>query len=152
MNNTPEQTPVDGAEPASGHERVASTERVAASERADATEHAEATEYTEAAADPAETAAAADRPAGDEEDEETQPSVILVRRRRAPALGLWVLIALAVGFVAGAVTALVQGISVFGDVVYMGVTGVLFVGFPLALVAALADAWSERRRRPRARR
>lgn len=75
--------------------------------------------------------------------------VLLVRRRRRPALGLWVLIALVAAFVAGLIVAWVGGARVLSQLLYFGATSVMLIGLPLALIAAIADAVIERRARRR---
>lgn len=72
--------------------------------------------------------------------------VLLVRRRRTPALGFWVLLALLVAFIGGMVTAWVVDIRYLTGMLYFGVTAAVLIGAPLALLAAIIDAVLDRRR------
>lgn len=72
--------------------------------------------------------------------------VILVRRRRTPALGFWVALALAVTFLTGIVVAWTVGVRHGAGMLYFGVVSAAFIGFPLAMVAAVVDAVIHRRR------
>ncbi|PWH07716.1 hypothetical protein DEO23_03615 [Brachybacterium endophyticum] len=78
-------------------------------------------------------------------------TVLYVRRRRVPTLGFWVTLSIIVGLLAGAVTALITRVDSAGGVIYFAVTGAVFIGLPLALIAAVVDAVIHRgeRRRPR---
>lgn len=80
-----------------------------------------------------------------------ETTAVYVRRRRVPTLAFWVALAIFVGLVAGAITALVTGVGDIGSILYFAVTGGVFVGLPLALIAAIVDAVKHRseRRRPR---
>jgi len=86
----------------------------------------------------------------DDRPEEPRPDngqVLLVRRRRVPALGFWVALVLVIPFLAGMVVAWVVDVRTLTGMLYFGVTAALLIGFPLALVAAVVDAVLERRRR-----
>ncbi|UEJ82222.1 hypothetical protein Bra3105_15470 [Brachybacterium halotolerans subsp. kimchii] len=82
---------------------------------------------------------------------EPETTAVYVRRRRVPTLAFWVTLAILVGLVAGAITAFVTGVGDVGGILYFAVTGGVFVGLPLALIAAIVDAVAHRseRRRPR---
>jgi hypothetical protein len=82
-----------------------------------------------------------------EQPARTEGTAVYVRRRRAPTLGFWVILALVVGVLAGAVTALVTRVDDLGGVIYFAVTGAVFVGLPLALIAAIIDSVTHRPRR-----
>lgn len=75
--------------------------------------------------------------------------VLYVRSGRSLSLGGWVVIALALSAIAGAVLALVTGETALGSIVYLAVTAVMFLGLPLAGIIALVDLVLERRRRRR---
>lgn len=96
------------------------------------------------------TGGPADRP-GPPADPATAPAddgqVLLVRRRRTPALGLWVLLALAIPFLIGMVVAWSVEVRHLTGMLYFGVTAAVLIGFPLALIAAIVDAVVHRRRR-----
>lgn len=73
---------------------------------------------------------------------ETSPergTTILVRRGRTPTLGLWVTLALVVGAIAGAATALAAGVNDLSTTLYFAATGVFFVGLPLGAIAGIID-------------
>ena len=93
------------------------------------------------------TPAATDTAADTDED---GAQVLLVRRRRTPALGFWVLLALAVAFLGGTVVAWLAEVRAPAGMLYFGVTAAVMVGLPLAALAALVDAIADRRRRRRA--
>lgn len=80
-------------------------------------------------------------------DEPTPGQVILVRRGRRPALGLWVLIALALPFVVGMIVAWCVDVRTPTGMLYFGFTGAVMLGLPLAAVAAYVDSLADRRRR-----
>lgn len=73
--------------------------------------------------------------------------VVLVRRRRVPALGFWVLLAVLVSAVIGAGIAWFAGVHHLTGILYFAVTAIFLIGGPLALVAAIVDAILDRRRR-----
>lgn len=80
-----------------------------------------------------------------------ETTAVYVRRRRVPTLAFWVTLAILVGLVAGAITALVTGVGDIGGILYFAVAGGVFVGLPLALVAAIVDAVAHRAERRRTR-
>lgn len=86
-------------------------------------------------------------PDASEEPRPEDGQVLLVRRRRVPALGFWVALVLVIPFLAGMVVAWVVDVRTLTGMLYFGVTAALLIGFPLALVAAVVDAVLERRRR-----
>lgn len=92
---------------------------------------------------PADEATAAADPATAPADD---GQVLLVRRRRTPALGLWVLLALAVPFLIGMIVAWSVEVRHLTGMLYFGVTAAVLIGFPLAMVAAIVDAVLHRRR------
>lgn len=101
---------------------------------------------------PLDSPAEPDAPEDREPDAPGEPrpedgQVLLVRRRRVPALGFWVALVLVVPFLAGMVVAWVVDVRTLTGMLYFGVTAALLIGFPLALVAAVVDAVLERRRR-----
>lgn len=73
--------------------------------------------------------------------------VPLVRRRRVPALGFWVLVAIAVAVIGGVVTAWVTGVRDVAGMLYFAATAVMVVGIPLAGISAIVDGVPHRRRR-----
>lgn len=75
--------------------------------------------------------------------------VLLVRRRRVPALGFWVLLAVAIPFVIGMIVAWSVGLRSLTQILYFGVTAGILGGAPLALIAAVIDQVLDRRRRRR---
>ncbi|EWS81924.1 hypothetical protein [Brachybacterium phenoliresistens] len=84
--------------------------------------------------------------AADAEDSSTpEGTVILVRRRRMPSLGFWVLGCMLLAALAGAVVAYVVEVRYLAGMVYFAVTGAVFFGLPLAALAALVDALRHRR-------
>lgn len=83
---------------------------------------------------------AAERPAD-------EGQVLLVRRRRVPALGFWVTLALALSFVGGVVLAWTTSVRDVSGLLYFGVTAIFLVGLPLAAVAAVVDSLTHRRGR-----
>lgn len=84
--------------------------------------------------DPAETAAPAET-----------GTAVYVRRGRTPALGLWVVLALALGAVLGLVVGAVTGVNYLAGLAYFALCGAMFIGLPLAAIAALLDAIRARR-------
>ena len=76
----------------------------------------------------------------------TQHTAVLVARRRSLSLGGLVVIALALGALAGIVGALVKGVASLGTLVIAGLYGLMFVGGALALVIVVIDWALERRR------
>jgi hypothetical protein len=85
-----------------------------------------------------------------EEDEEfpglDQATTLYVRRGRTPALGFWVLLSILVGAVVGLIVAFVSGAGDLGGIAMFLAYGAMFVGIPLAAIAALVDALRHRRR------
>lgn len=81
---------------------------------------------------------------------------VLVRRRRTPTLGLWVVVSLLLGALAGIVVALLSGVPDISTALYFAATGVFFVGLPIAAVFGIVDGIragrAERRRGATARR
>ena len=94
---------------------------------------------------------------GTPEDATEQPpeqeasTSLYVRRGRTPALGFWVALSLAVPTVAGLLVGPLVGVTVPSQMVQFALTAALFVGLPLAALAALIDALrhrgSDKRRR-----
>jgi hypothetical protein len=84
------------------------------------------------------------------EDEEfpglDQATTLYVRRGRTPALGFWVLLSILVGAVVGLIVAFVSGAGDLGGIAMFLAYGAMFVGIPLAAIAALVDALRHRRR------
>lgn len=76
-----------------------------------------------------------------EHEATTQPegAVVLVRRSRKLSLGGWIVVCLALGIVAGIVTALVAGVNDLSTILYFGATGLFFVGLPLGAIAGIVD-------------
>lgn len=72
-------------------------------------------------------------------------TVILVRRRRMPSLGFWVLGCMLLAALVGAVVAYVVDVRYLAGMVYFAVTSAVFFGLPLAALAALVDALRHRR-------
>lgn len=109
-----------------------------------------APDSTPVAADPADPvtaeSAADDVPAGTEakakgaDAARPQTTALYARRSRTPALGLWVLIAIAVGALIGVIAALATQTFWIAGIAYFAAIGALFIGMPLAAIAALVDA------------
>lgn len=74
-------------------------------------------------------------------------TAIYVRRSRRPSLLFWVLLALLVPTLLGFLIAPLLGIADLGSMLNLGLLAGLFVGVPLAAVAAAVDAVRHRRRR-----
>lgn len=105
-------------------------------------------------ADPAHPVDSTDAPDPDTGTETEVPvehggQVLLVRRRRVPALGFWVLLAVAIPFVIGMIIAWSVGLRSLTQILYFGVTAGILGGAPLALIAAVIDQVLDRRRRRR---
>lgn len=124
MNDTTPTSPSEPAAESSSLEREPQT--------------AESADEAPAAGEPRD--AAADERAGE------GPTSIYVRRGRTPTLGFWVVLALAVPALGGLVAAPLLGILDLGGMVNLALLSVLFIGVPLAAVAALADLIIQRRR------
>lgn len=112
------------------------------------TEHDVHTDRSPADPDPADhDPTGAPDPAGG-----TGGTVLLVRRRRVPALGFWIAVILAVAFVGGTVVGFLADVRTASGLLYFGVVSLFVIGLPVGLIAAIVDAILERRRSRRDRR
>ncbi|MFC7463386.1 hypothetical protein [Brachybacterium sp. GCM10030252] len=83
----------------------------------------------------------AERPAAPDPEATT----LYVRRRRTPTLGFWVALALAVPAVVALVAAPLLPLEDAGSALNLVLLAVVFIGLPLAAIAALVDAIRHRR-------
>lgn len=87
-------------------------------------------------ADPAEPAEVPEVPEG---------TVLLVRRRRTPTLGFWVLVSMVLAALVGVGIALAVGVVHLAGLLYFAVTAAVFIGLPLAAGFSFWDALRHRR-------
>lgn len=145
----PERTPAPAPDAAAGSEAPASADAPGDAPAADAPA-ADASAADGSAADGPRDAGSGDDgsagPAPEAEDSFTPGgTVILVRRRRMPSLGFWVLGCMLLAALVGAVVAYVVDVRYLAGMVYFAVTSAVFFGLPLAALAALVDALRHRR-------
>lgn len=99
--------------------------------------------------DPAEPAGVADaaEPTDATDSEALDRSAdtsIYVRRGRVPALGFWIVLAIAVPAVLALISSPFFGFADLGGVVNFVLLAAVFVGLPLAAIAAAIDAYMQR--------
>ncbi|MFC0675842.1 hypothetical protein [Brachybacterium hainanense] len=76
-------------------------------------------------------------------------TVLLVRRERAPTLGFWVVLAMMVAAGIGVIAAVVTDTLFVSGILRFAATSAVFIGLPLAAIAAVADSVRHRRRERR---
>ena len=120
-------------------------------ENTENTEHTEHTERPERSADPEDLErSGVEDGATDGEQPESEVTSLYVRRGRTPTLGFWVALALIVPAVAALVAAPFFGFGDISSVLNFMLVAAVFVGLPLAGIAALVDSMrhrGEKRRR-----
>lgn len=72
--------------------------------------------------------------------EESEHTSLYVRRRRTPTLGLWVTLAIALPALAALLSAPLFDFADISGVLNFMLVAAVFVGLPLAAIAALVDA------------
>lgn len=151
-NDTTDTSADDGAGATSAS--IAAESTAGAAHGAD-TAHAAGTADADRATDAADAAdaAPADDPAdaADTADESEGSTSFYVRRSRVPTLGFWVALAIAIPIV---VALVVSPFLNFGDLTAVAnfvLVAAVFVGIPLAAVAAAVDAFRHRSSRRRGR-
>ena len=139
-----------------GPESPEGADGAARAENAEGTAGAEETQSTDSAlsadaAPSADAAQSADAAAPADEDPSAGGTTVYVRRGRVPTLGFWVALAIIVPAVLALLSApLFEFADISGVLNFMLVVAV-FVGLPLAALAALIDAIRHRRDAPRRR-
>ncbi len=77
---------------------------------------------------------------------EREPTVVLVSRSRSLNLGGMVVLAIAVGAIAGVVWGVFEGVTDMGTIVLGALYGAMFIGGGLSLIIVLIDWMMERSR------
>lgn len=96
------------------------------------------------AAQPEDAAPADDAPAIEEGRPEDGGTSLYVRRGRTPTLGFWVALAIAVPALAALLSAPLFAFADIGGVLNFMLLAAVFVGLPLAAIAALVDSLTHR--------
>lgn len=150
LENTASPESHEGPEGPESHEGPESADGAARAENAEGAAGAEETKSTDSAQSDDGTRSD-DVPASADEESSAGDTTVYVRRGRVPTLGFWVALAIIVPAVLALLSApLFEFADISGVLNFMLVVAV-FVGLPLAALAALIDAIRHRRDTPRRR-